>query len=444
MEKKASYEELAQRVKEFEKISAENKLSNNAQAHGEESSNLIVSKFLANMSHEIRMPINTIIELAELALDTEVTGLQREYLETIRQSVNSLPELLNDILDLSKIESNQLQLENIDFDLRNTVRNAAEILKSKVEDAGLRLLCHIEPDVPAGLIGDPGRLRQVLVNFGENAIKFTEQGEIAIRLERKYEDDSNVLLHFTISNGGPGVGCDEPGGVFNKSSQEDEDGSTIKDYGRAGWRSSVSKHLVKLMGGRVWVESKSDTMSDVHFTVRFGLSDARVADSLLLKELDLSGVPILVVDDNEINRLVFREMASSFGLVPSEAADGKEALAKIEKAFETGEPYQLILLDLDMPEMDGFEVARIVKQGPYGKNTKIILMTSVGQKGDAAYCKGVGISGYLLKPLVRESELLDAISIALGNAPGEKIPLITRYTIQEARRRLNFPRAAAA
>lgn len=442
MEKRASYEELAQRVKELEKISADNKLSSNAQAHGGESSNLIVSKFLANMSHEIRMPINTIIELTTLALDTDVTGQQREYLETIRQSVNSLPELLNDILDLSKIESHQLQLEEIDFDLRNTVRSAAEILKSKVEEAGLKLLCHISPDVPAGLVGDPGRLRQILVNFGENAIKFTEQGEIAIRLERKYEDDSNVLLHFTISNGGPGVGCDETGGVFNKSSQED--GSTIQDYGRTGWRSSVSKHLVKLMGGRVWVESKSDTMSDVQFTVRFGLSDARVADSFLLKELDLSGVPILVVDDNEINRLVFREMASSFGLVPSEAADGKEALAKIEKAFESGEPYPLILLDLDMPEMDGFEVARIVKQGPYGKNTKIILMTSVGQKGDAAYCKGVGISGYLLKPLVRESELLDAISIALGNAPGEKIPLITRYTIQEARRRLNLPRAAAA
>jgi two-component system sensor histidine kinase/response regulator len=442
MKKKASYEELAQRVKELEKISAENKLANNAQAHGEESSNLIVSKFLANMSHEIRMPINTIIELTELALDTDVTGQQRGYLETIRQSVNSLPELLNDILDLSKIESHQLQLEEIDFDLRNTVRNAAEILKSKGEDAGLTLLCHIEPDVPTGLVGDPGRLRQVLVNFGENAIKFTEEGEIAIRLEKKYEDDSNVLLHFTISNGGPGVGCDETDGVFNKSSQED--GSTIRDYGRTGWRSSVSRHLVKLMKGRVWVESKSDTMSDVHFTVRFGLSDAKAADGLMLKELDLSGVPILVVDDNEINRLVFQEMASSFGLVPSEAADGKEALAKIEKAFESGEPYQLILMDLDMPGMDGFEVAKIVKQGPYGEDIKIILLTSVGQKGDAAHCKEVGISGYLLKPLVRESELLDTISLALDNAPGEKIPLITRYTIQEAGRRLNFQRAAAA
>jgi two-component system sensor histidine kinase/response regulator len=164
----------------------------------------------------------------------------------------------------------------------------------------------------------------------------------------------------------------------------------------------------------------------------------------MLKELDLSGVPILVVDDNEINRLVFQEMASSFGLVPSEAADGKEALAKIEKAFESGEPYQLILMDLDMPGMDGFEVAKIVKQGPYGEDIKIILLTSVGQKGDAAHCKEVGISGYLLKPLVRESELLDTISLALDNAPGEKIPLITRYTIQEAGRRLNFQRAAAA
>jgi len=442
VKKNPGHGELSQRVKESEKLSAGSKLANNALSHSEQSEKLIVSKFLANMSHEIRIPINTIIEMAELALDTDLTGQQREYLETIKVSVNSLPELLNDILDLSKIESHQLQLEEIDFDLRNTVENAAEMLNSKAGEAGLKLVCHIEPDVPPGLTGDPGRLRQVLVNLGENAIKFTQEGQIAIRLERKYEDDSYVTLHFKISSAGMGVRRDKTGGVLNTSRREGD--SAIRDYGRTGWGLSISKHLVRMMGGRIWLEGKSGNRSDVHFTARFRLSHPKLADELHLKDLNLSGVPVLIVDDNEINRLVFQEMASSYGFVPSEAADGKEALAKIKKAFESGEPYRIILMDLDMPEMDGFEVARRVKESPSGADVEIILLTSVGQKGDAAHCKEVGISGYLLKPLVKRSELLDAISLALAHQAGEKIPLITRYTIQEARRRLKVERAAAA
>ena len=393
-------------------------------------------KFFTLVSRVILNRMDSIIEMTDLTLGTDLTGKQREYLETVRMSADSLVTFLNDIIDLSNIEACQLELEEIDFDIRNTLENAANELKVDAKAAGLGLNWHIEPDVPTLLMGDPGRLFQIIINLTQNAIKFTKEGKVIIRLKGEKKENARIVLHFVVSGIGTGIPREQMADVFKNFTQVDE--FPVQDHNSQELGLSLSKHLVEMMGGRIWLESEMGRESTLNFTAGFALSHGNIEDKLRLTDLDLSGLRALIVDDNEINRLVFQDMISSRGLVPTEAVNGKEAIIKAKKAFISGNPYRVLLLDLQMPGMDGFEVAKKLKDESWGKDIKIILLTSVGQKGDTTRCKELGISGYLLKP-VEQSELLDVISISLGHTPGKKMPVITRYTIQEARRRLKNP-----
>jgi PAS domain S-box-containing protein len=370
------------------------------------------SEFLANISHELRTPMNGIIGMTEVALNTALTPEQREYLTIVQDSADALLELLNDILDFSKIEAARWELEAIDFSLRDILAMALKTLAIRAHRKGLELASHIPGAVPDALLGDPGRLRQIVVNLIGNAIKFTEQGEVVIRVTADWHSQHEVVLHCTVTDTGIGIPPDKQQLIFAPFTQADN--SMTRRFGGTGLGLAISSELVAMMDGRLWVESVVGQGSTFHFTARFGVRTGARAQPAPAWD-SLHDVPVLVVDDNATNRRILEEQLRSWGMRPSTVDGGPAALAALHQAMQAGIPFPLVLLDAHMPRMDGFGVAAQIKQSPVLTHATIMMLTSGGQSSDVARCRELGMTSYLMKP-IKQSELLTAVCTVLQTA----------------------------